>query len=96
MEAATDFTMWALFARATITVKIVMIMLMAASVWCWAVIIDKIRQYRRARAEADVFDQLFWSGGWGGRGYVLPALQGKRILLPRAQGPGQPRGEVQT
>ena len=62
MEAATDFTMWALFARATITVKIVMIMLMAASVWRWAVIIDKIRQYRRARAEADVFDQLFWSG----------------------------------
>ncbi|MCO4846845.1 MAG: protein TolQ [Yoonia sp.] len=62
MEAATDFTMWALFARATITVKLVMIMLMAASVWCWAVIIDKIRQYRRARAEADVFDKSFWSG----------------------------------
>ncbi len=62
MEAATDFTMWALFARATITVKIVMIMLIAASVWCWAVIIDKIIQYRKARAEADVFDRAFWSG----------------------------------
>ncbi|MFQ1699151.1 protein TolQ [Loktanella agnita] len=62
MEAATDYTMWALFARATITVKIVMIMLIAASVWCWAVIVDKIMQYRRARAEADVFDRSFWSG----------------------------------
>jgi biopolymer transport protein TolQ len=62
MEAATDFTMWALFARATITVKIVMILLMAASIWCWAVIVDKIVQYRNARAEADVFDQQFWSG----------------------------------
>ena len=62
MEATTDFTMWALFARATITVKLVMIMLMAASVWCWAVIIDKIIQYRRARAEAEVFDRSFWSG----------------------------------
>ena len=62
MEAATDFTMWALFARATITVKIVMILLMAASIWCWAVIVDKIVQYRKARAEADVFDQQFWSG----------------------------------
>jgi biopolymer transport protein TolQ len=62
MEAAHEFTMWALFARATITVKIVMIMLVAASVWCWAVIIDKTIQYRKARAEADVFDRSFWSG----------------------------------
>lgn len=62
MEAASDYTMWALFARATIIVKFVMIMLVIASVWCWAVIIDKIIQYRKARAEADVFDRLFWSG----------------------------------
>ena len=57
-----DFTMWALFARATITVKVVMIMLIAASLWCWAVIVDKIIQYRKARREADVFDRAFWSG----------------------------------
>lgn len=62
MEAAHEFTMWALFARATITVKIVMILLIAASVWCWAVIIDKTIQYRKARAEADIFDRAFWSG----------------------------------
>ncbi len=59
---ATDFTMWALFARATLIVKFVMIMLMLASVWCWAVIVDKWIQYRRARAEAAVFDRAFWSG----------------------------------
>ena len=57
-----DFTMWALFARATITVKLVMIMLIAASIWCWAVIVDKIMQYRKARREADIFDRAFWSG----------------------------------
>ena len=57
-----DFTMWALFARATITVKLVMIMLIAASLWCWAVIVDKIIQYRKARREAEVFDRAFWSG----------------------------------
>ena len=62
MEAATDFTMWALFARATITVKLVMIILIIASVWCWAVIVDKIIQYRKARKEADIFDRAFWSG----------------------------------
>lgn len=57
-----DFTMWALFARATIIVKLVMIMLIAASIWCWAVIVDKIIQYRKARREAEAFDRAFWSG----------------------------------
>ncbi|NDV01834.1 protein TolQ [Pseudoroseicyclus sp. CLL3-39] len=54
--------MWALFARATLIVKLVMVMLVAASVWCWAVIIDKFVQYRRARREARIFDESFWSG----------------------------------
>jgi biopolymer transport protein TolQ len=62
MDAATDFSMWGLFAHATLVVKIIMILLMLASVWCWAIVIDKAIQYRRARAEAKVFDQAFWSG----------------------------------
>ena len=62
MEHAADYTMWALFARATITVKLVMILLILASVWCWAVIVDKWLQYRRAKSEAAVFDRAFWSG----------------------------------
>ncbi|MEH6647219.1 protein TolQ [Sulfitobacter sp.] len=62
MEAAQDFTMWGLFARATILVQIVMILLVAASFWCWAVFIDKSIQYRKARAEANAFERAFWSG----------------------------------
>jgi biopolymer transport protein TolQ len=62
METATDYSMWGLFAHATLVVKIIMLMLMGASVWCWAIIIDKVIQYRRARKEAAVFDQAFWSG----------------------------------
>jgi biopolymer transport protein TolQ len=62
MEAATDFTMWGMFAHATIPVQFVMILLIIASVWCWAVIVDKGVQYRKARAEARVFDEAFWSG----------------------------------
>ncbi|AGI73193.1 putative protein TolQ [Octadecabacter arcticus 238] len=62
MEAATDFTMWGMFAHATIPVQFVMILLIIASVWCWAVIVDKWVQYRKARAEARVFDEAFWSG----------------------------------
>lgn len=69
MEAETlalaqeiDFSMWGLFARATITVKFVMIMLIGASVWSWAIIIQKTINYRLARREADRFDRAFWSG----------------------------------
>lgn len=62
MEAATDFTMWGMFAHATIPVQFVMILLIIASVWCWAVIVDKWVQYRKARAEARIFDEAFWSG----------------------------------
>lgn len=62
MEAASDYTMWALFARATIIVKFVMIMLILSSVWCWAVIVDKTIQYRKAKREAEIFDRAFWSG----------------------------------
>ncbi|MDA9318514.1 protein TolQ [Octadecabacter sp.] len=54
--------MWGMFAHATIAVQLVMIVLIMASVWCWAVIVDKWMQYRRARAEARVFDEAFWSG----------------------------------
>ena len=57
-----DFSMWALFARATLTVKLVMALLMLASFWSWAIIINKHRQYARARRESDRFETAFWSG----------------------------------
>lgn len=57
-----DFSMWALFARATLTVKLVMLMLLAASFWSWSIIIQKIISYRAARSEAAKFDRSFWSG----------------------------------
>lgn len=57
-----DFSMWALFARATFTVKLVMLVLTIASVWAWAIIVAKFGQYRRARAEAAAFEEAFWSG----------------------------------
>ena len=62
MEAAVDFSMWGLFARATLTVKLVMVMLVVASFWSWSVIIQKIILYRSARREAAQFDRAFWSG----------------------------------
>ncbi|GKY88668.1 protein TolQ [Sinisalibacter aestuarii] len=57
-----DFSFFALFLRATLIVKLVMLLLLAASFYSWAIIVTKFIQYRKARAEAAVFDQSFWSG----------------------------------
>jgi biopolymer transport protein TolQ len=60
--AEIDFSLLALFARASFIVKVVMLMLTVASVWSWAIIIQKFITFRRARGEASMFDQAFWSG----------------------------------
>ncbi|MBU2962479.1 protein TolQ [Citreicella sp. C3M06] len=57
-----DFSMWGLFARATLTVKLVMLMLVLSSIWGWAIIGEKLVSYRRARRESRRFDEAFWSG----------------------------------
>ncbi|NNE88330.1 MAG: protein TolQ [Silicimonas sp.] len=57
-----DFSVWALFFKATLTVKIVMIMLIVASFWAWATIYNKHRQYARSRKNARAFEEEFWSG----------------------------------
>ena len=57
-----DFSLIALFARASLTVQIVMVILVLASVWAWAIIIRKIIIFNAARREADKFDRAFWSG----------------------------------
>ena len=59
---AVDLSVWALFARATLLVKFVILLLLAASVWSWSIIIQKHLSYRSARREAARFDDAFWSG----------------------------------
>jgi biopolymer transport protein TolQ len=57
-----DLSIWALFWQADIVVKIVMTGLLAASVWCWAIIVDKSMLYGRAKREMNRFERVFWSG----------------------------------
>jgi biopolymer transport protein TolQ len=57
-----DFSLMALFLRATVTVQIVMIVLLLASVWSWAIAIGKAIRFARARREAEMFEAAFWSG----------------------------------
>lgn len=58
-----DLSMWALFLRADIIVKLVMIALLLASFWCWAIIFDKLMKLRQLTTRADQFEEAFWSGG---------------------------------
>jgi len=57
-----DLSYWALFLRATVTVQVVMLMLLLASIWAWAIIIQKHLAFRLARQAAERFDRAFWSG----------------------------------
>ncbi|WP_417515686.1 protein TolQ [Minwuia sp.] len=58
-----DLSMWGLFLRADIVVQIVMVALLFASIWCWAIIFEKWIRYRRVMKQADEFERQFWSGG---------------------------------
>jgi biopolymer transport protein TolQ len=59
---ATNLSLWALFYNADLIVKLVMIGLIVASVWVWAIVIDKLILYTRMRRAMDRFEQAFWSG----------------------------------
>ena len=61
--AVTDFSVWALFLKADIIVKAVMIFLFIASIWCWAIIVEKILRLRKLNSSAEKFEDSFWSGG---------------------------------
>jgi biopolymer transport protein TolQ len=57
-----DFSFLSLFLQAHFVVKFVMIGLLAASVWAWSIIVEKLFAFRRARRDADDFEKVFWSG----------------------------------
>jgi biopolymer transport protein TolQ len=57
-----DFSLWSLFLRADPVVKSVMGILIIASVWSWAVMIDKSLAFGRLKRKAVRFEAQFWSG----------------------------------
>jgi biopolymer transport protein TolQ len=58
-----DLSLWGLFLQADWVVKSVMILLLLASVWVWAIVFEKVASLRRANRAADGFEDSFWSGG---------------------------------
>jgi biopolymer transport protein TolQ len=57
-----DFSLLGLFLAADLVVKAVMIGLLAASIWSWAIIVDKSMLYGRYNRQMNVFERVFWSG----------------------------------
>ncbi|MBR0683661.1 protein TolQ [Roseomonas eburnea] len=62
-QAAHDLSLWGLFLQADWIVKGVMLGLLGASIWVWAIVFDKVTSIRRANRAADAFEDRFWSGG---------------------------------
>ena len=58
-----DLSIWTLFLNADLIVKLVILMLVLASVWSWAIIFEKFFKLRRLHHQADEFEDQFWSGG---------------------------------
>ncbi|GGC64506.1 protein TolQ [Chelatococcus reniformis] len=57
-----EVSLWHMFWQAHFIVKLVMLGLTAASVWSWAIIIDKELLFSRTRRQMNDFEDTFWSG----------------------------------
>lgn len=62
-DGLSEFSILALVWNADWVVKLVMLLLLAASLWSWAVIFEKVARLRKLRGLAAEFEDSFWSGG---------------------------------
>lgn len=62
LAATSDVTLLSLFLEAGFVVKVVMIGLLAASIWTWAIVVNKVIAFNKIRRQLDRFEDLFWSG----------------------------------
>ena len=60
LGGATDFSLWKLFLRADWVVKFVIILLIASSIFSWALIFDKIKLFKSINKSTEDFEKKFW------------------------------------
>ena len=60
LASNTDFSLWSLFLRADFVVKSVILMLIGCSIYSWAVIIEKLRLFKKINLESEEFEEKFW------------------------------------
>jgi biopolymer transport protein TolQ len=78
VQTAETMSPWALFLQADIVVKAVMIGLLLASIWSWAIIFERSRRLRQIDGEAEAFEQRFW------KAKTLDELQATKGTHPTA------------
>ena len=60
LGGSTDFSLWKLFLRADFVVKFVIILLIACSVFSWALIFDKYKLFKKINISTEDFEKKFW------------------------------------
>ena len=60
LGGANDFSLWQLFIRADFVVKSVIILLLASSVYSWALIFDKYKLFKKINLSTSDFEDKFW------------------------------------
>ena len=60
LASNTDFSLMSLFIRADVIVKSVIILLIACSIYSWAIIIEKFRLFKKINLESEEFEEKFW------------------------------------
>ena len=60
LASSADFSILNLFLRADIIVKSVMILLVASSIYAWAIIIEKYRLFKKINQSSEEFENKFW------------------------------------
>lgn len=61
-EREIDLSLSSLFLQADFMVQMVMLLLMTASVWSWAVMLERYLYFKRTQRMMTVFENIFWSG----------------------------------
>ena len=61
LASSADFSLMNLFIRADIIVKSVIVLLIACSIYSWAVIIEKFRLFKKINKSTDEFETKFWN-----------------------------------
>jgi|TARA_B100000787_G_scaffold148711_1_gene120303 biopolymer transport protein TolQ len=60
LASNTDFSLLSLFIRADFIVKTVILMLIGCSIYSWAIIIEKLRLFKKVNDESEEFEEKFW------------------------------------
>ena len=60
LASSADFSLISLFIRADFIVKSVIIILIGCSIYSWAVIIDKIKLFKKINISSEEFEEKFW------------------------------------